>query len=85
MSEAILMPRLGETVDEATIEEWLVQVGDAVELGQPIALIETDKAQVEVESVAEGTVIDLVAQAGDTVPCGQVIAHIGSADELVAK
>ena len=85
MSEAILMPRLGETVDEATIQEWLVKVGDTVELGQPIALIETDKAQVEVESAAEGTVIDIVAEVGETVPSGQVIAHIGSPEELVKQ
>jgi pyruvate/2-oxoglutarate dehydrogenase complex dihydrolipoamide acyltransferase (E2) component len=81
MPEAILMPRLGETVDEATINEWLVEVGSVVELGQPILIIDTDKAQVEVESVAEGIVLDILAKAGETVPSGQVIAHIGSREE----
>lgn len=82
MSEAILMPRLGETVDEATIHEWLVEVGSVVELGQPIVVIDTDKTQVEVESVAEGVVLDILAKVGETVPSGQVIAYVGSREEM---
>lgn len=81
MSEAILMPRLGETTDEGTISQWLVAVGDQVELGQALVLIESDKAEVEVESVAEGTLLRIVAAPGATVPAGEVIAYIGEPGE----
>jgi len=81
MSEAILMPRLGETTDEGTITQWLVAEGDQIELGQTIVLIESDKAEVEVESVAEGTLLSIVAASGTTVPAGEVIAYIGEPDE----
>lgn len=76
------MPRLGETVDEATIHDWLVEVGSVVELGQPIVLIDTDKTQVEVESVAEGVVLAILATVGEVVPSGNVIARIGSPEEM---
>ncbi len=83
MAEAILMPRLGETTSDGTIQEWLVAVGDVIELAQPIALIETDKAQVEIESVAEGTLLKIVAQVGETVDSGTVIAYVGEPGEQV--
>ncbi len=83
MAEAILMPRLGETTTEGTIFEWLVAEGDEIELVQPIALIETDKAQVELESVAEGTLLKIVAPAGATVEAGTVIAYVGEPGEQV--
>jgi pyruvate/2-oxoglutarate dehydrogenase complex dihydrolipoamide acyltransferase (E2) component len=79
------MPKLGQTVDEGTIESWLVNEGDDVELGEMLLVVETDKAQVEVESVAEGVLLKIVVPAGQTVESGTVIAYIGeSGDEIPA-
>ena len=74
--EKILMPNLGQTVEEIYIQEWLVNVGDRIELGQPLCVVETDKAQLDVESVAEGTLLRIMEEAGATVEVGQLIAEI---------
>jgi pyruvate/2-oxoglutarate dehydrogenase complex dihydrolipoamide acyltransferase (E2) component len=74
--EKILMPSLGQTVDEIYIQEWLVNLGDRVELGQPLCVVETDKAQLEVESAVEGTIVKIFEEAGATVEAGAVIAEI---------
>ena len=77
MAEAIKMPSLGQTSDEAHIECWLVAEGDQVEMGDPLLTVETDKAQLDVESVADGTVLKIVAAQGQTVNAGTIIAYIG--------
>lgn len=85
MAEAIVMPKLGQTVDEGHIRSWLVGEGDGVELGEPLLVVETDKAEVEVECVAEGVLLKIVVPAGQTVPSGTVIAYVGEpGDEVPA-
>lgn len=81
MAEAIVMPELGQTVSEGYISKWYFDEGDLVELGEPLLLVETDKAEVEVESVAEGVLLRIVVPAGQTVESGTVIAYIGEAGE----
>ena len=83
MAEAITMPELGQTVSEGRIVEWLVAVGDPVELGQSIFVVETDKANVEVESVAEGVLLQIVVPANETVETGTVVAYVGEPGEEV--
>jgi pyruvate dehydrogenase E2 component (dihydrolipoamide acetyltransferase) len=83
MPEAIKMPSLGQTSDEAHIEAWLVAEGDQVEMGDALLTVETDKATIDVESVADGTVLRIVAQQGTTVDAGTVIAYIGEPGESV--
>lgn len=83
MAEAITMPELGQTVSEGTIVEWLVKPGDTVELGQPIFVVETDKANVDVESVAEGILLQIVVPAGATVETGTVLAWVGAPGESI--
>ena len=73
----ITMPRLSDSMEEGTILKWLVSEGDEVKRGQPIAEIETDKANMTFESDTEGTVSELVAGEGDTLAIGEVIARIG--------
>ena len=73
----ITMPRLSDSMEEGTILKWLVAEGDEVKRGQPIAEIETDKANMTYETDTEGTVSELVAQEGDTLAIGEVIALIG--------
>jgi pyruvate/2-oxoglutarate dehydrogenase complex dihydrolipoamide acyltransferase (E2) component len=77
MAEAIVMPELGQTVSEGTIGSWLIEEGDDVELGELLLVVETDKAEVEVESVAEGVLLRIVVPAGQTVESGTVIAYVG--------
>jgi len=75
------MPRLSDSMEEATILQWLVAEGDAVEPGQPLAEIETDKATVIYEAEAGGTVLALSVGEGASVPLGAPIAVIGEPGE----
>ena len=65
-----LLPDLGEGLEEAQVVQWLVQVGDAVTLNQPICQVETAKALVDIPSPFTGPVTALHAQPGDTVAVG---------------
>jgi pyruvate dehydrogenase E2 component (dihydrolipoamide acetyltransferase) len=76
----ITMPRLSDSMEEGTILKWLVSEGDEVKRGQPIAEIETDKANMTYEADTDGTVSELVAGEGDTLAVGEVIARIGEGD-----
>ena len=77
------MPELGQTVSGGTVGSWLIEEGDAVELGEPLLLVETDKAEVEVECVAEGVLLKIVVPAGRAVEAGSVIAYVGEpGDEI---
>ena len=54
MSSPIYMPKLGLTMTEGTLTEWLVNTGETVSQGQPVASIETDKIETEIEAEADG-------------------------------
>ncbi|MFP4149775.1 MAG: dihydrolipoyl dehydrogenase [Nitriliruptoraceae bacterium] len=71
------LPQLGESVEEGIITAWLVEVGDSVEVDQPIVEISTDKVDTEIPSPIAGVVQELKAAVDDTVPVGAVIAVIG--------
>jgi pyruvate/2-oxoglutarate dehydrogenase complex dihydrolipoamide acyltransferase (E2) component len=75
MSIEISIPKLGITMEEGTLSEWLVADGDAVTTGQPLYVLETDKTENEIESPASG-VIALRGQLGETYAVGAVIATI---------
>lgn len=83
MAELITMPKLGFDMAEGVIEEWVKQVGDEIAEGDVIAIIETDKASVEVTSFRSGVLRQLLAKPGDAVPVGDPIAVIGTADEEI--
>ena len=83
MAELITMPKLGFDMAEGTLVEWSKKVGDTVAEGDVLALIETDKANVEVTSFKSGVLRALLVEAGAAVPVGQPIAVIGSADESI--
>lgn len=76
MPESVIMPALGMSQDTGRLLAWLKHEGDAVEKGDPIMEVETDKTTVEVEANANGTLSGITAQAGDDVPVGEVIAYI---------
>ncbi len=71
-----VMPKLSDTMEEGTILQWLAGDGDAVEKGQPIVEIETDKANMTVEAPESGA-LHLLAAEGDVLAVGEPIAEIG--------
>ena len=74
-----LLADLGEGLEEATIVEWLVAEGDTVALNQPLCLVETSKAEVEIPSPYAGTIETLGAGAGDTIAVGSLLVRIATA------
>lgn len=83
MAELITMPKLGFDMAEGILVEWVKKVGDAVQDDDVIAIIETDKANVEVNPFKSGVLRQHLVQEGDIVPVGEPIAIIGSADEAI--
>jgi len=80
MAEIIRMPRMSDTMEEGNIVEWLKKVGDAVEPGDVLAEVETDKATMELESYHEGFLLHIGVPAGP-VPVNGILAVIGEKDE----
>lgn len=83
MAEIVTMPKLGFDMQEGTLVRWVRVEGEAVEKGQVLAEIETDKATVEVESVASGIVYKHLVEQGSVVPVGTPIAVIAAPGEKV--
>lgn len=83
MATKVILPMLGQTMEEGTITKWLKQEGDNVEKGEPLLEVMTDKVNMEVESPASGVLRKIIAQADQTVPVMDVIAIIGTADEPI--
>ncbi len=78
----VLLPRLGESVHEATILNWLKQEGEAVEMDEPIVEISTDKVDSEVPSPVNGVIVQVLKQPDEVVPVGDPIAIIETTDEV---
>ena len=74
------MPELGESVTEGTITSWLKEVGDTVEVDEPLLEVSTDKVDTEIPSPVAGTLVEVLYEVDDTVDVGEVIARIGDAD-----
>ena len=74
------MPELGESVTEGTITQWLKNVGDEVEVDEPLLEVSTDKVDTEIPSPVAGTLVEVLAEEDDTVDVGSVIARIGDAN-----
>src|SRR3984957_7051636 len=73
----VTMPKLGETVTEGVVSQWLKQVGDTVAFDDPLFEVSTDKGDSEVPSPYDGVLLEILVPAGDTVPIGTPIARIG--------
>ena len=84
MAIDVCMPRLSDTMEEGRILKWLKQLGDRIEIGDIIAEVETDKADMEMEALDEGVLIEILVPEGGMVPVGGVMARLGAADEIVA-
>ena len=75
------LPALGSDMDEGTLLAWKVGVGDTVKKGQVVAIVDTSKAAVDIESWQEGTVHQLIAEPGQKMPVGTVMATLLEAGE----
>jgi 2-oxoisovalerate dehydrogenase E2 component (dihydrolipoyl transacylase) len=83
MATKVLVPRLGEGVDEVTVTKWLKQVGDSVEELEPLLEVNTDKVDTEIPAPASGTVLKIVLQEGTPAKVGELLAIIGVPGENV--
>ena len=85
MAIEVRLPQLGQTMEEGTIVNCMVNVGDEVKKGDVIFEIETDKANLEMESPAEGFVKYVLAEAGQTLLIGEALVVLGDKDEEVPQ
>ena len=81
MAEAVKMPALGESVTEGTVTSWLKQVGDTVEVDEPIVEVSTDKVDSEVPSPIAGVITKILVEEDETVEVGAELCMIGDGDE----
>ena len=81
MATEVIMPKMGQTMEEGTILEWYKSEGQRVTKGEPLFQVESDKAVFDIESPASGTVRRVWFPAGTTVPVLTPIAIIGSPEE----
>src|SRR6187402_1733241 len=78
----LVMPKMGESIMEATILKWHKQPGDPVKMDETVLEIATDKVDTEVPSTAEGTISEVLFNVNDVVPIGTVIARIKTDAEV---
>ncbi|MFD1067003.1 dihydrolipoamide acetyltransferase family protein [Oceanobacillus locisalsi] len=81
MSENIVMPKLGMTMKQGTIEEWHKQVGDTVEEGESLATISSEKLTQDIEAPSGGELLEIQIEAGGTAKVGDVLGVLGSPGE----
>lgn len=85
MASQIVLPKLTYEMQEGRILEWLCAEGEVVSKGQPLFVVETDKAAVEVAAEKTGTLLKIVVEAGLTVATNTLVAWIGAEDETVPE
>jgi len=82
MSEfKIQMPKLGESVQEATITKWFVKEGDRIEEDEPLFEVATDKVDSEIPSPVDGVIKKILHQINALVPVGEIVAIITTEDD----
>ncbi|MEG2176651.1 MAG: dihydrolipoyl dehydrogenase [Oscillibacter sp.] len=83
MATAVLMPKMGLTMTEGTIEEWKKKEGDSVQKGEALFSVATDKLTNDVECDTDGTLLKILYAEGETVECKKTLAWIGQPGEAV--
>src|SRR5215216_233665 len=81
----VIMPKMGDAMEEGTLLKWLKSEGEEVSEGDPIAEIETDKVTMELEAEDAGTLAQLIADEGQDIPVGEAIAFIQGEGEEVPE
>jgi len=82
MIQDVLLARLGETVDQVVVLEWMVDEGDRVAVGDVLVRVETDKIDVDVESPYTGVVVERLVAEDDEVHTGSPLCRIEVTDLL---
>ncbi|TPW71102.1 biotin/lipoyl-containing protein, partial [Schumannella sp. 10F1B-5-1] len=77
MSESVSLPALGESVTEGTVTRWLKQVGDRVEVDEPLLEVSTDKVDTEIPSPVAGVIEEILVAEDETVEVGTALVRIG--------
>ena len=85
MSEKIIVPVLGESINEATVVKWLKSTGDSVETDEPIVELETEKVNLEVPAPLKGILSEINAKDGQVVEVGSVLGLISSGKPNLIK
>ncbi|MEZ2661553.1 dihydrolipoamide acetyltransferase family protein [Aneurinibacillus aneurinilyticus] len=83
MATKVVMPKLGATMEQGTIVNWFVKVGDRVEYGEPLFEVLTDKVNIEVEAEMDGILLKTCFEADEVVQVHDVIAYIGEEGEVI--
>ena len=83
MAKTLMMPKMGFDMEQGKIVRWLKQEGDAVERGEKVVEIETEKVTIEVENFDDGILHTIVAREGEEVPVGEPIAVVAQPGEDV--
>lgn len=81
MASKILMPKLSPTMEEGQISSWVKEEGDAIEVNEAIAEVDTDKATMEMTSLEAGTLLKILVSSGENAKLGQTIGIIGEKGE----
>lgn len=81
----LVMPKLGESIMEATILKWHKKPGDTVKMDETVLEIATDKVDSEVPSTSEGTITEILFNENDVVPIGTVIARISTGNGVISS
>jgi len=81
MTTEVIMPKLGLTMTEGKVIQWLKKEGETVQEGETLFTVETDKVALDVESPASGTLLKILVPEGGTAPIAEVIGFIGSPGE----
>ncbi|MBA2272440.1 MAG: biotin attachment protein [Actinobacteria bacterium] len=85
MAEVVKLPKFGLTMEEASVSEWSVDVGEAISKGQVLAIIESEKVEMELPSPASGIVAKHLVAKGVTVAVGEDVAIIAADKEELSS
>lgn len=81
MATEILMPRFTDTMNQGLIIDWFKKEGESVQEGEPLYVVETDKASVEVNAITTGVLLKILCRKGESVDVGQRVAIVGESGE----
>lgn len=83
MTVEIIMPKLGMSMEEGTVVEWLKKKGDPVKKGEPVVVISSDKIEKDIEAPQDGVLLEIAAEQDETVEVGKAIGYIGQEGEVI--
>jgi pyruvate dehydrogenase E2 component (dihydrolipoamide acetyltransferase) len=85
MPVEIIMPKMGMSMEEGTVVEWLKKKGDPVKKGDSVVVISSEKIEKEIEAQEDGVLLEILVQQDETVPVGKAIGYIAKKNEKVER